>query len=300
MLVKGNHLGFVSQGQSVVGGDKGSSIDSAYTEDYLFYIHDFPNYLSSFSTEFDDKIPILEKPTIMAGFFIVLLMIGLLLFIKDNTFNKKYLLITALLFASSLIIINLNIILAMLLLFIAMLSCRKIFKLSKNHDLALMLFAWLLFNLVFYSYYNIKVNRYIIPVLPVMSFFIVISLNEIYSKFRFNNKIVSVILIVIFIVSSFSFIMTFDDNNEFKAPEEVSDFLINYDGDYEDKTIGVYNIRPFTWYFKEPVLGIVANETKLIDSSELDYYISNIKQDNLTNFTEIKNIDNLYLYERII
>ena len=94
--------------------------------------------------------------------------------------------------------------------------------------------------------------------------------------------------------------MTFDDTSEFKAPEEVSDFLINYDGDYEDKTIGVYNIRPFTWYFKEPVLGIVANETKLIDSSELDYYISNIKQDNLTNFTEIKNIDNLYLYERII
>ena len=295
-----NHLGFVSQGQSVVGGDKGSSIDSAYTEDYLFYIHDFPNYLSSFSTEFDDKTPILEKPTIMAGFFIVLLIVGLLLFIKNNKFNKKYLLITAVLFAFSLIIINLNIILAMLLLFIAMLSCRKIFKLSKNHDLALMLFAWLLFNLIFYSYYNIKVNRYIIPVLPVVSFFIVISLNEIYSKFRFNNKIISVILIVIFIVSSFSFIMTFDDNNEFKAPEEVSDFLINYDEDYEDKTIGVYNIRPFTWYFKEPVLGIVANETKLIDSSELDYYISNIKQDNLTNFTEIKNIDNLYLYERII
>ena len=236
----------------------------------------------------------------MAGFFIVLLIVGLLLFIKNNKFNKKYLLITAVLFAFSLIIINLNIILAMLLLFIAMLSCRKIFKLSKNHDLTLMLFAWLLFNLIFYSYYNIKVNRYIIPVLPVVSFFIVISLNEIYSKFRFNNKIVSVILIVIFIVSSFSFIMTFDDNNEFKAPEEVSDFLINYDGDYEDKTIGVYNIRPFTWYFKEPVLGIVANETKLIDSSELDYYISNIKQDNLTNFTEIKNIDNLYLYERII
>ena len=45
---------------------------------------------------------------------------------------------------------------------------------------------------------------------------------------------------------------------------------------------------------------ISANETKLIDSSELDYYISNIKQDNLTNFTEIKNIDNLYLYEKII
>jgi hypothetical protein len=38
----------------------------------------------------------------------------------------------------------------------------------------------------------------------------------------------------------------------------------------------------------------------LIDSSELDYYISNIKQDNLTNFTEIKNIDNLYVYERIM
>lgn len=221
-------------------------------------------------------------------------------FIKDNKFDKKYLLITVFLFAFSLIIINLNIIFAMLLLFIAMLSCRKIFKLSKNHDFALMMFAWLLFNLVFYSYYNIKVNRYVIPILPVVSFFIIISLDEIYSKFKFNNKIVSVILILIFVVSSFSFIMAFDDTDEFKAPEEVSNFLMDYDDDYENKTIGVYNIRPFTWYFKEPILGIVANETDLIDSSELDYYISNIKQDNLTNFTEIKNIDNLYVYERIM
>ena len=295
-----NHLGFVSQGQSVVGGDKGSTIDSAYTEDYLFYIHDFPNYLSSFSIEFDDKTPILEDPTIMAGVFIALLVVGLLLFIRDNEFNKKYLLLTALLIVLSLVTINLNIILSMFLLFIAMLSCRKIFKLSKNHDFALMMLAWLLFNLIFYSYYNIKVNRYVIPILPVVSFFIIISLDEIYSKFKFNNKIVSVILILIFIVSSFSFIMAFDDTDEFKAPRDASNFLMNYDDDYENKTIGVYNIRPFTWYFKEPILGIVANETELIDSSELDYYISNIKQDNLTNFTEIKNIDNLYVYERIM
>lgn len=73
-----NHLGFVSQGQSVVGGDKGSTIDSAYTEDYLFYIHDFPNYLSSFSIEFDDKTPILKEPTIIAGFFIALLIGGVI------------------------------------------------------------------------------------------------------------------------------------------------------------------------------------------------------------------------------
>lgn len=295
-----NHLGFVSQGQSVVSGDKGSVADIAYTEDYLFYIHDFPNYLSSISTVFIDRNPVLETPSIMSWVFIAILIIGIILFIKDNEFNRKYLAVTALLLILTILTINLNIIVAMLLLFFAMLSWRKITKISKKNDLAILLITWLVFNLLFYSYYNIKVNRYIIPILPVVSFFIVLSLNKIYSKFEFNNKIISVILIIICIVSSFSFICTYDDTNEFSAPEEISTFLKEYDVDYGDKSIGVYNIRPYSWYFQGSVVGIIANESSLIDSTDLDYYISNIKQNNLTNYTEIKHIDNFYLYERVI
>ena len=37
---------------------------------------------------------------------------------------------------------------------------------------------------------------------------------------------------------------------------------------------------------------------KKIIESDVSYYISNHKQKNLTNFTEIKQIDNLYLYKR--
>ena len=40
------------------------------------------------------------------------------------------------------------------------------------------------------------------------------------------------------------------------------------------------------------------DNTQKIIESDVSYYISNVKQKNLTNFTEIKEIDGLYLYKR--
>ena len=62
--------------------------------------------------------------------------------------------------------------------------------------------------------------------------------------------------------------------------------------------IGNYNIRPYYWYLGLNSPGIESSNAQKIIDSNVSYYISNHKQKNLTNYTEIKNINDLYLYKR--
>jgi hypothetical protein len=161
--------------------------------------------------------------------------------------------------------------------------------------------SWILVYLIFFSYMNIKVDRYIITVLPAITYFITSSIYLIQDKFPKKEKLFKnsyYVIIILFIISSFAFVFTIEDTNEFREPKEMADFLITYDPDYNDKLISVYNIRPFLWYFEKDVGAIYSNNSSQIDGSNSTYYISNIKQNNLTNYTEIKNIGNLYLYEK--
>jgi hypothetical protein len=59
-------------------------------------------------------------------------------------------------------------------------------------------------------------------------------------------------------------------------------------------------MRLYHWYLGKNVTGIESNNQTKIEQVNITYYISNIPQDNLTNFKEIKNIENLYLYEKSV
>ena len=80
----------------------------------------------------------------------------------------------------------------------------------------------------------------------------------------------------------------------------MSDYIKSEIPDYENQTIGVYNMRPYHWYLGENVTGIESNNTTEIESANITYYISDIPKNDLDNFKEIKSIDKLYLYEKAI
>ena len=101
-----------------------------------------------------------------------------------------------------------------------------------------------------------------------------------------------------FVIQGFTFTSTYEDIPNFKAPEEISDYIIQNNPDYGNQSIGVYNLRPYSWYLQTDVEGIPTGNTTYIDQSNVTYYISNKELSNLTNYTQIKNIDNLYLYEK--
>ena len=158
--------------------------------------------------------------------------------------------------------------------------------------------SWILVNLIFYSYYNLKVNRYIIPAIPPLIYLILASIELINEKITFNKNIIPIILIALFVIQGFTFCLAFEETNDFTAPQEISEYIIQENPDYENSTIGVYNIRPYRWYLGENVVGIPNSEITKIDTGNISYYISNVEINDLNNFKEIKNIGKLYLYEK--
>ena len=147
------------------------------------------------------------------------------------------------------------------------------------------------------SYISIKVNRYIIPALPALTYFLMVAVSEINEKLS-RKEVLPIILIALFLIQGFTFALTFEDTSEFRAPEEMSDYIKANIDNWSQIKIGNYNIRPYYWYLGQNSPGIERGNTQKIIESDVSYYISNVKQKNLTNFTEIKEIDGLYLYKR--
>ena len=56
---------------------------------------------------------------------------------------------------------------------------------SKSEYLML---AWIFSNMIFYSYYSIKVNRYMLPCFPAIIYFALLSINTINKHIRINIR----------------------------------------------------------------------------------------------------------------
>ena len=78
----------------------------------------------------------------------------------------------------------------------------------------------------------------------------------------------------------------------------MSDYIKSEIPDFENQSIGVYNMRPYHWYLGENITGIESDNLTKIKSSNITYYISDIPQNNLNNFKEIRSIDSLYLFKK--
>ena len=287
----------VDQISGGISGYHGRTSDPAYTNDVGFYISNFLNFISSSKVTFGGNTPYLENPTILSYVIVGLLTIGSIIFIvkRDYEIDKRKLIPAALFLIAILTFNRTSSVITIMITFIGLYLLGKD---SKNQKGLLML-GWILVNLIFYSYYSLKVNRYIIPAIPPLIYLVLTGIDLIHEKISINRNIIPIALIVLFVIQGFTFCLAFEETNKYVAPEKMSDYLIHINPDYEKCEIGVYNIRPYLWYLGDNVIAIENNAYEKIDSSNVSYYISNAKIDNLNNYTEIKNIDNLYLYEKI-
>lgn len=307
----GSNLGFINQTSNAIYGAKGSANDNAYNTDLGFYINNLPNFLSSSKTIFIESIPTLENPTILSYLLIGIMAIGSVIWLYNTLKNKKsksnkkiagiiiiLTIITIITFNQISSFFTIILTLSILLILNDFLKSYKIPYLN----LTMLFMCLALIYLIFFTYINIKVDRYFIPILPAITYFIIASISLIQEKIKYKKvaeTIIPIILIIIFIISSFGFTSTIEKTDRFIEPEEMSNYLIHYDPNYKNHSISSYNIRIYGWYLEKYTGAIPSSETELIDKSNMTYYISDIKIDNLSNYTEIKNIGNLYLYEKI-
>ena len=278
-----------------IAGKTGSDTDPAFNPDLSYYFVNYPNFISNSHTVFEAN-PVLENPTILSWAIFAILVIGAGFWLHDNRPNFKRTDIPAI--AIILIaIISFTKVSSVVTTLLVLISFYLIGKDRDSKD-GLFMLAWILCNAIFLSYYQIKVNRYIIPTFPPFVYFILIAIQNIHKHVKINENIIPILLIAAFIIQAFAFTATFEPTNQYTATEEMSNYIIENNPDYENIKIGVYNIRPYSWWLGANTTGIPSDLQDEIDKSNVTYYISNHELDNLTNYTKIKTIDQLSLYEK--
>ena len=292
------NLGLGSQLSGGISGAQGSNADLAYNTDVGYYITNFLNFISASKVTYYHKTPVLENPTVLSYLIIGILAIGSILFIRKNDYkiSKGDLVPLAIFLIAILTFTRISSFITIILVLLGLLLLGK----NSENQNGLLMLSWILVYLIFFSYYSIKVNRYIITAIPPLIYFILISIGLIQEKVKINSKIIPIVLIVLFLIQGFTFCFAFEQTNEFIAPQEMSDYIIHEIPNYEKEKIGVYNMRHFNWYLGENVTGIESDNITKIETSNISYYISDIPQNDLNNYKEIKNIDNLYLYKESV
>ena len=227
ILAYGSNLSFLTQSSTFASGSKGEVIDNAYTTDTFFYLHDFPNFLYSDYVSFDNVIPVLNGSNPMSFFLIGLFAAGILLsgyklINAERKGESKYKYLVWILFVVLLVIsilsfkINSLITITLILIDLVILFSyfRKIGIDREIYSTDIFMLAWLLVYFIFFTFLNIKVNRYIITVFPAFIYFVIYALNEIldlsgkfeFFEFKKQNllKIIPILLIVFCIFSAFT------------------------------------------------------------------------------------------------
>ena len=298
LMIMGNG-NFAAGGQisDGISGAQGAEIDSAYNTNVSYYADNFINFISNSHT-FIDGNPVLESPTPLAWAVMAIIIIGMGLWLYEHKRKFKKTDIIPLAFFI-LAIASFTRISSVITTILVLLGIYFMGKDSENKTEYFML-AWIFSNIIFYSYYSIKVNRYLLPIFPAVVYFILLSIETINKHAKINRNIIPVIFIVLFIIQAFAFTYTFDETNEFKTIEDVSDYIIDNNPDYENMSIGVYNVRAYNWWLGGNLLAIESGSEDIIDASNVTYYISDKELTNVTNYTEIETINNVYIYEKSV
>ncbi|WP_292895995.1 glycosyltransferase family 39 protein [Methanobrevibacter sp.] len=296
VLIMGNGQfeagGQISRG---IGGTLGSESDPAYNPDFSYYLMNMLNFVSNSHTYFDGN-PVLDSSTPLSWGLLIILIAGMGLWLNDHKrkIEKKDILPAIFIILGIISFSRVTSVITIVLVLFGLYLMGR----DSEHKIEYFMLGWILSNFIFFSFNPVKVNRYILPVFPAIVYFLLLSIQSIYNHVNINKNILPIILISLFLIQAFAFTFTFEPTNEYKATEDISHYIIDNNPDYEKMKIGVYNIRPFGWWLGENITGIPSSAQSEIDASNVTYYISKNPLNNVTNYTEIKNIDGTYLYEK--
>lgn len=276
-------------------GESGFYSDPAFNPSLTYYLEKLPNFISNSNTIYGIN-PIIKNPTILSWAVIAIMVVGAGVWVMNNTTNLKRIekLPIILLILSVLIVPNVS---PLITIFMVMLAFYYIGKYSK-HKIGILMMMWLLSNLIFYSNYNIKVSRYIIPAMPAVIFFLMKAVDNIKINFKINKNVIPIILIVLFAIQGFAFTLTYEQTDRYNSHQEIIDYIHELNPDNPDVKIAVSNQRAYLWLYGDNAMGLVSRNQSAIDQADISYYISSSRLYELQNFTEIRVFNGLYLYER--
>ena len=187
---------------------------------------------------------------------------------------------------------------------------------NKILSLDMLFLTYFMINFIFASLYATKVDRYALPFIPPIVYFVILGLEGIVENINFRglsrfklDKVIPIILIIIFMSSTLSFIapIEYERSNDiiyamqyhgFKGDlDDVFDFIINNDSDYHNKSFASYyhHSRIIRWYLNVNVTILDEGDPNLEDFDNTTYIIISGEND-FKNYHKIKNCGDFNIY----
>lgn len=287
----GNPLPFLGQFTATATGSV-TAINPGYNLDSLYYLRHLPEYLSALPSDNYMLIinPSCAGPSPLAYFIVAILLVGVIFhiirnrMILDGVETKR--LVVFLLLSIALIVIfgRVSYALAEVLIFFWALGIYW-FLMGRgldNLDINLVMVTWFLAFLYMHSFHLVKVDRYIITVLPALAYAMSLSIGEISRTLKWEHvRRLFPILVMMLILSSAAYYTLGmpHDHPIVDAEREAAEWLKTYDPSYHDKVIASDRGPAFTWYLKDYVFTRRINENnselfyRLFYELKPDYYI---------------------------
>ncbi|WP_405305367.1 glycosyltransferase family 39 protein [Methanobrevibacter sp.] len=190
------------------------------------------------------------------------------------------------------------------------------FNINKNEQaLNLLFLSYLMINLIFISIYQTKTLRYALQFMPPLIYILIyclegildylncpkefnVNLNEnIFNEKQYSGYKVAIpiVLIIILVISSFSFIAGDEISGSDNDLVDVTDFIIQSDSDYHQKAFGsnYRDSRIIRWYLQ---VNVTFDDDYNFSDLKTPSYIISDKTLSLDNYNEIYNKGQYHVY----
>ncbi|NPV64615.1 glycosyltransferase family 39 protein [Methanothermobacter tenebrarum] len=286
-----NPLPFLGQFTETAKGSV-TAINPGYNPDSLYYLRHLPEYLSALPSDNYMLIinPSSASPSPLAYLIVAIILVGVILHIihnrtiLDGVETRR--LGVFLLLSIALIVIfgRISYALAEVLIFLWALSIYWLLKGRglDNLDINLVMVTWFLSFLYMHSFHLVKVDRYIIPILPALAYAMPLSIDEISQTLNLGHgrRLFSILVMVLMLSSATYYMWGMPhDYPIVDAEREAAQWLKTYDPNYHNKVIASDRGPAFTWYLKDYVFTRRINENnselfyRLFYKLKPDYYI---------------------------
>ena len=200
-------------------------------------------------------------------------------------------------------------------------------------DMHFLFLSWFMAFFIFHSVYVMKDGRYFITMVPAVSYFLIVGINWVSNNLEYkikNRNVTSYIFAIIITLMILLFAISYmpgisDANSNLKVMNDnmasASEWLVNYDPNYKNKTI-YSDMWPYSaWDLKTNIkmmpifkdnqtfyCGVknysLSHEDSIQSNNYLrnnnaDYYFCTLPCLNLTSYKSIKQFGNVIIYKRI-
>ena len=327
------NIPFLSQIVEVSSSSSVSKVNVGYDLNPFYYIKTLPQYLTSLSisTFYENNLSsIYNVPTLFS--YVILLFSALgVLFISNEVFNKnndlndeiyvceekqdtyrnllsieipdkvKMGIIIILSLITIISYLHISYIITEVMFLIIVLLLYSLYK-NKINKIDLLMIILMGIYIILHSYHPVKVDRYILPVLIPIVYFMIKGLTDTITKINLKNKKIPLIILIIFLIilipinASYIHSMAHPNHHAYEE-EKASLWIKNYDPNYSNYNISSDRGVTFSWYLKKYVYTTIPRVLKennntlenKLNSIEAKYYI-----DSSSNLTSIEGYEKIY------